>query len=329
MSKQMQAAVLEGSHKITIHSLPQPTATSADEVVAQVRHVGLCRTDFQLSARGEDKGLVMGHEVVCQIPGDSGYYALNNEVSCGQCSYCQQGFSSHCENLWELGINAPGGYAQWLLTPRRQLYPLTFSNPVLGTLVEPLSCAIHAEQRLQTIVPMLTTTKELVVFIVGGGISGALLSYLVSQWSSSPKLLLHDIAETEFPWMEALDIERITEPPEQAVHLSIECSGSSGGRQTAFRAVRKGGAVCLYGVPNKQASLPISADELFQRELIVLTSFAGATDTTVKTAIKHIHNNELFFSRLIGRIIPLQGLPKALTEWSPIHGTRTVMDTSI
>lgn len=325
MTKPMQAAVLENSRQIAIRELPRPVATSADEVVAKVCHVGLCRTDFQLTERGEDTGLIMGHEVVCRIPGETGYYALNNEVSCGQCSYCQQGFTSHCENLWELGINAPGGYAEWLLTPRKQLHPLTFSDAILGTLVEPLSCAIHAEQRLQQVLPMLGAESP-EVLVIGGGISGALLSYLVSRWSPTPKVLLHDIADTEFPWMEGLAIEWVDSPPRQSVHLSIECSGSAGGLETAFGAVRKGGAVCVYGVPKKQAPIPITADELFQRELTILSSFAGATDETVTAAIAHIRNNETFFTRLLGECITLQELPEALTNWNPRPGTRTVMD---
>jgi L-iditol 2-dehydrogenase len=109
------------------------------------------------------------------------------------------------------------------------------------------------------------------------------------------------------------------------VDLAIECSGSHGGRGTAFQAVRKGGAVCLYGVPGGGAPLPLTAEALFQRELLVLTSFAGATDATVGAAIEHIRADPAFFGRLLGRTVALEDLPRELTDWAPAPGTRTLL----
>jgi L-iditol 2-dehydrogenase len=323
----MRAAVLVGPRKVLIQQLPRPTAGFSGEVVAEVRYVGVCRTDLQLAAHGLEEARVLGHEVVCRAPGEAGFFALNNEVSCGHCTYCREGLTSHCSNLRELGINEHGGYAEWLRAPRRQLHPFAFENPILGVLIEPLSCALRAEHRLRQFLALVSTGRPSVL-IVGGGVSGALLSYLLSRWVERPWLQLFEISEALLPWTVGLDLQRVDVPPEGSAHWAIECTGTPGGRLVAFQAARMAGLVCLYGVPCDEASIPVTARELFHRELTVLTSFAGTTDGTMRSAIEIIQKDEPFFERLIGRLVPLERLETELVDWNPVPGTRTVVDLS-
>ena len=89
---------------------------------------------------------------------------------------------------------------------------------------------------------------------------------------------------------------------------------------------RRGGIVCIYGVPKQGISLPVSPHELFMREITAISSFAGATDQTMGAAIAYIKRDEKFFEQLLGRIIPLEKLPTELTVWCPQPGTRPVVE---
>ncbi|TAF11344.1 MAG: theronine dehydrogenase [Nostocales cyanobacterium] len=322
----MKAAVLYGPNQVEIRDVPTPNPTQAGEVIADVEFVGVCKTDQQLTAAGLDKELILGHEVVCQLPQEPGYFALNNEISCGQCSYCQEGLTSHCQNLQELGVNADGGYAQKMCVPKNSLHPFDFPNPALGVLIEPLSCAVRGVNRILAAANLLSVARPKIL-VIGGGMSGALISYLLTNaLNFDGEIHLYDITKTSIPWAVKLGIERVEEPEQDTAHLVIECSGSPGGLATALQVVRKAGMVCIYGVPKAGIALPISPHELFMREIAVITSFAGATEQTMGKAINYIQNDEAFFEQLLGRVIPLEKLPDELTSWSPQPGTRTVVD---
>ncbi len=321
----MKAAMLQDANRVEICDLPNPIATQADEVVADVQYVGICKTDEQLTREGQMKGVVLGHEVVCQLPEQVGYFALNNELSCGVCSYCREGVTSHCTELRELGVNEHGGYAEQICVPQSSLYKFEFQNPLLGVLVEPISCAVRGIERILSALKLLPVSSPNVL-VIGGGMSGTLISYLLAQ---SPQfdgsLFLHDISTAELAWTKQVAIERLAEPLQDHAHLVVECSGSVAGLATAMRVVRRAGMVCVYGVPEADCPLPIAAHDLFMREITVLTSFAGATVQTMQQAIAYISKDESFFEGLLGRQISLQELPEQLIHWGPLPGTRTVV----
>jgi L-iditol 2-dehydrogenase len=325
----MKAAFLCGPNQVEVREVSAPTHAQEGEVIANIEFVGVCKTDQQLTAVGLDSELILGHEVVCQLPDEQGYFALNNEISCGQCSYCQEGLTSHCQNLQELGVNQHGGYTEKISVPRNSLHKFEFRNPALGVLIEPLSCAVRGVGRILAAANWLSVSRP-TILVIGGGLSGALIGYLLTHSPDfNGEIRLYDITKMPLPWAQKLGIERVEEPEADKAHLVIECSGSSSGLATALRVVRKAGVVCIYGVPKAGISLPVSPHELFMREIAVLTSFAGATDKTMKSAIAHIKSDEAFFEQLLGRVIPLEKLPEELTNWSPRPGTRTVVDMGI
>jgi len=322
----MKAVVLSQANQVEVREVPTPTNIKEGELIADVKFVGVCKTDQQLTATGLDQECILGHEVVCSLPHKKSHFALNNEISCGKCSYCLEGLTSHCLNLRELGVNENGGYAQKMCVPENSLYSFDLSNPALGVLIEPLSCAVHGIQRILASLKLLSVTQPKTL-IIGGGISGTLITYLLKNSSEyQGKINLYDITPNSLPWLEKLAIERIEKPEPDDYHLIIECSGSSGGLNMAFDLVRKGGAICIYGVPKQDLALPVSPHELFMREIAVFTSFAGATDATITTAIEYLKQDEAFFEQLLGRFISLEQLPNELKNWSPQAGTRTIVN---
>jgi threonine dehydrogenase-like Zn-dependent dehydrogenase len=147
------------------------------EVLLEVKACGICGSDVHM-AQKDDEGYmwypgltgfpaILGHEVAGMVV-EAGSEARDKETNepfkggervcteemiwCGECKPCADGYPNHCERLDEIGINADGGFAKYLVVPARTLWSLEpladiYSDDdifVAGSLVEPTSVAYTA-----------------------------------------------------------------------------------------------------------------------------------------------------------------------------------------
>ena len=69
-------------------------------------------------------------------------------ISCGRCFVCRTGNAHVCRNLRLYGIDAPGGMADLVSLPLKNLIRLPPSmDPITGALIEPLAVAVHGVGR--------------------------------------------------------------------------------------------------------------------------------------------------------------------------------------
>jgi 2-desacetyl-2-hydroxyethyl bacteriochlorophyllide A dehydrogenase len=154
----MRAAVLETfGRPLTVEQVPDP-APGPGRVVVRVRAAGVCRTDLKIVDGGIPTvrtPLVPGHEsageVVALGPGVTGFeegdrVAVTIDVSCGSCPYCRIGQTSYCASLRRVGIEEPGGLAEYLAVPAGNLVPLpdAVSFDVGATLADAVGSSYHA-----------------------------------------------------------------------------------------------------------------------------------------------------------------------------------------
>jgi threonine dehydrogenase-like Zn-dependent dehydrogenase len=160
--------------EIVEHDIPAP---GPREVLLEVKACGICGSDVHM-AQKDDEGYmwypgltgfpaILGHEVsgivveagseardkVTNEPFKGGERVCTEEmIWCGECKPCCDGYPNHCERLDEIGINADGGFAKYLVLPARTLWSLEplagiYSDDdifVAGSLVEPTSVAYTA-----------------------------------------------------------------------------------------------------------------------------------------------------------------------------------------
>ena len=290
----------------------------------KVRHVGICKTDYQLFHHPRNVNITLGHEVV--VEHDEQTLVLNNEIACGLCSYCQEGMPRHCVHLHELGINADGGYADYIAAPRSHLYPIKVSDSATAVLVEPLACAIHCAERISCALALLPPdVVHFRVLIIGAGTSGRLVSYALNQLQLDLDMRLFDIQADASDASQTPYLRAIAEPDPESVHLVVECSGSQQGLATAISAARRGGVVVLYGMPEATATLPCPTLELFSKELTLLPSMAGCSEETMGQAIHYLQQDQAFFSQMIGKRITLETAMAEIASGKPHPGTRTLV----
>ena len=290
----------------------------------RVSHVGICKTDYHLFRHPKALHVTLGHEVVVESEGKP--LVLNNEVACGQCSYCLEGMPRHCAALHELGVNADGGYADFIAAPRSHLFPIEVEDPATAVLVEPLACAIHCAERINAALALLPAdVSRYRILLIGAGISGRLVAFALQKLELDLELSIHDqdphtamLARTGYLTPRSrIDTEEY--------HLVVECSGSNDGLATAISSCRRGGVVVMYGMPDEQASLPCPALTLFSKELTLLPSMAGCNPQTMGTAIAYLQEEEPFFHTLLGKRIGLEQAAHEIAGGTPLPGTRTLV----
>jgi threonine dehydrogenase-like Zn-dependent dehydrogenase len=137
-----------------VADVPDPVA-GPGEVVIAVEACGLCGSDVHAIENGMTQpGQVLGHEFGGRIAeigtGVTGWRAgqpvsVNPLGSCQQCRACTAGVPFTCAAFPNLGLSAPGAYAEYVSMPASQLVALPDGLPVAqGAHAEPLAVALQA-----------------------------------------------------------------------------------------------------------------------------------------------------------------------------------------
>ncbi|MGW6360145.1 NAD(P)-dependent alcohol dehydrogenase [Streptomyces sp. NPDC055092] len=136
----MKAVRLHGYDRTpTLDEVPDPVVAGPLDVVVKIGGAGVCRTDLHIiegqwaAKSGVALPYIQGHEnagwvaevgtaVIGLAPGDP--VILHPLVTCGLCAACRRGDDVHCAASAFPGIDADGGFAEYLRTNARAVVPL-------------------------------------------------------------------------------------------------------------------------------------------------------------------------------------------------------------
>ena len=153
----MRALAVTGvGEPLELTEVDDPTP-GAGEVVVAVEACGICGSDLHLIDVMPMPGHVMGHELagtVAAIGADVAGWAVGDPVmplslaTCGQCDACRSGRPRKCATALRLGVETPGGYAEYVKAPAHDLVSLPDGLDLgVAALTEPLAVARHAVGR--------------------------------------------------------------------------------------------------------------------------------------------------------------------------------------
>ena len=129
MSKTMQAVIFNGKLDVSVEQRPIPTIKDQTDIIVKVRYTALCGSELHVF-RGHQPsgtGFIMGHEFTGEVvetgsevkklqKGDK--IVTPFTVNCGECFYCQKGYSSRCEKCQLFGTAIlDGGQAEYARIP--------------------------------------------------------------------------------------------------------------------------------------------------------------------------------------------------------------------
>ena len=325
----MQGTYFLGNGAFETREMPQRPLAEG-EVLLKVAACGICGTDVHIYHG--DKGsaevtppVILGHELsgtVAQVgagvtrlkPGDR--VAVDPNRYCGECHYCNIGKKQLCSNLFAVGVNRDGGFAEYCYVPEDQCYPLSDGVPLeYGAMAEPLACCIHGIDRAKI---RLGDT----VLVIGGGAIGLLMVQLAKQ-SGASLVILSEPAAIRRATGRQIGADGVIDPScedvserlrqltgTDGVDVVIECVGNTAATAQAFEAAKRGATILLFSVPKAGAIHSLSLEEVYQKELTILGSMINPD--THQRAVDLINRGRIQLEPIITHRFPLEQVKEAI-----------------
>jgi len=287
----MRAIVYDRPTDFVVRHVPEP-APGTGEVLLRVLVAGVCGTDLHIHGGefGPAYPLTPGHEFVGDVvavgPGADPELirhrvSVDNTASCGRCSECRRARPAYCEHLIAQGVNAPGGFAEYVVTSADRCFGVDDLDPEVAVLAEPVACVVHGLDVLR-----LDPGADVLVF--GAGPTGLILTSLLSR-SGAGRLTVAAPTQAKLELAQARGADhvvRLDRSNPSAVHQAlrelappgfdvvIDATGAPDVLAGTVPLTRTGGTVFVYGMTPEAARWPVSPYEIFRRELTIKGSFA-------------------------------------------------------
>jgi threonine 3-dehydrogenase len=143
---------------LVLADVPTPQVGPAD-VLIEVTKAAICGTDLHIYNWDEwaqehmHPPVVVGHEfvgVVAAVGSQVVDIELGTRVAgeghivCGHCRNCRAGHGHLCRSTVGVGIQRDGGFAEYVVIPARNAYPVPASVPdEIAAILDPLGNAVH------------------------------------------------------------------------------------------------------------------------------------------------------------------------------------------
>jgi len=298
------------------------------ELVVKMEACGLCGTDLE-KMRGEYTASMplLGHEAVGVISavgeGVTGFKEgdrvfPHHHVPCYGCYTCRAGDDTMCDMYRKSNIH-PGGFSEFFRVPQWNVSKgavlplpdrLTFEE---GALIEPVACCVRALRN--------RVRSGETVLVAGAGPVGLMHTLLLEPMGA--EVVITDVVASRLDFARTMGVRAALDAssddvPEKlrgvtqgrGADMAIVASGSRAAIMQALRSIRKGGRICLFGVPSKGSVLEYDISELYNSGQQIVTSY-GANDAETREALKIISSNPKF-SRLVTHRFPLAKFDRAV-----------------
>ena len=289
----MRAVVYDRPEQFEVREVPIPDP-GRGEVLLKVLAAGVCGTDLHLHLGefGPTYPLTPGHEFVGEVvaAGEGSELgaelvghrvAVDNTASCGRCVECRRARPAYCERLVAQGVNAPGGFADYVVTDADRCFLVDDLEPEVAVLAEPVACVVHG-------LDMLDLAPGSDVLLFGTGPTGLILTSLLARSGAgrltvaaptATKLALaHARGADEIVQVDrhdsAVSERRLRELAPAGFDVVIDATGALSVLELTLRLVRTGGTVFVYGMTGEAVQWPVSPYDIFRRELVIKGSFA-------------------------------------------------------
>jgi 2-desacetyl-2-hydroxyethyl bacteriochlorophyllide A dehydrogenase len=342
----MRAVVIEKPRSYQIKELPDPRPGEG-EVTLEVRACCVCGTDIHL-LDGEFKGsvypLIPGHEfsgivketgsrVTHVKPGDRA--AVEPFMACGYCYFCKTGKTNQCLNGMVIGHSASkegfrldGGFSETVVVPAKNLIPLAgHVSFEAGSFIANLGTIVHAIRRAQL-------QPGMSVLVFGTGANGLLIAEL-SKKTGAPTVVVTGRTKSRLDVAKTMGVDETVvadENQERALNriaplgfdVVFEATGSAQTVERAFKFVKRGGKIVLYGLVPADHQSTFNPFDVCRKDLHVVGSFSSVN--TCMIASELLASRVIQVDHLVSHRFPLQDWGKAIdTARDPSKCMRSIV----
>jgi D-arabinitol dehydrogenase (NADP+) len=336
----MRAVVFEGPGRHLVADVPEPEPAPG-QVRLRTVLTGVCGTDRHLLAGGfmARYPLIPGHEIVGEVEslGDGAVglavgeqVAADNTVLCGACEYCRRDRPLFCRSFTSLGVNAPGGFAEFVVVDAEKCFPLQGVDPRVAVMTEPLACALHGADVLS-----LRPGSDVLVF--GAGPTGLLLSQLLLHGGAArltvaaPSAHKLDLARAlgvdETVLLDRADVAgsatRLRSVSPSGFDVVVEATGVPAVLALCPELTRPGGTILVYGMAEAADRVPFSPYDIFARELTIKGSFAQTH--CFDRALLALRTGRVRTDGIVTDVVPLDRFGDALAAVASSQSIKVVV----
>lgn len=262
----MRQIIVEKPGVIVKNTVAVPEKLDRNEVLLKIKRIGICGSDVHVF-KGEHPAVtypvIQGHEYSAIVEkvgiGVSGIrpgmrVTGRPQQVCGHCNPCKRGQYNICEHLKVEGFQAPGVAQDYFVIPADRVIPFPDDVPLeWGAMIEPVSVAVHAVNRVDNIVG-----KNVVVN--GAGTIGNLVAQFAMA-KGAKKVLITDVNDFRLKVAVSCGIENVlnvkTESFDEKVKLlfgkegfqiGFEAAGVQNSLDNLMKNIEKGSQIIIIAV---------------------------------------------------------------------------------
>jgi 2-desacetyl-2-hydroxyethyl bacteriochlorophyllide A dehydrogenase len=321
----MKAMVLRAPSDLVVEDVAQPEA-GAGQILVRITHSGVCGTDWKIynGSIPVPYPLIPGHEMAGEVVATGERVIIDPETYCGKCFQCRIGNTHLCPNGTLIGRDVNGGFAEYLMVPASQAFPLPAAiSDRTAPMIQVLTTCLHSQRQVPTF-PGDT------VAVLGLGVTGQLHAQLskargarvIGITRSAEKRALAERLGTDLTIPGGPDaIQQVKDATEgRGADLVIETTGVLKSLADAIHMTRPGGKVLLFGIYTvKEGSLPFY-DVYFKEISLISGRVAKAED--YPACISLVERGQVQLEPLVSDVMPLGRLEAAIGLLSSDSGAR-------
>lgn len=312
---------------LALHEV-DPPRPQVDAETIRITHAGICGSDLPKLLRPADFALPApwrpGHEIV-GIDTGGHPVAVDPLMPCQLCLRCHAGDTHLCPDLQRIGWDLPGGFAEQVSVPTRNLHALDSGlDPLYAVLADPAAVAIHG-LRCNPLTPGRLA-------IIGAGTVGLLTAIHAHGTGWTVTVVHRDGHPPDHAFQRGIPVaftsmSTIADTTFDAV-VDAATGHAAAPLALALRLIRDGGTIIVQNAYHPDVTLPAPLRHIFRRSINLIGTFSfcrrhRADDFTAALDLLHTHSREIGY--LVADAGRLADLPAALSR-RPLHpGRRLVL----
>jgi len=333
----MKAQVFRGVDRLSYEDVPVPEL-AADEVLVQVKVVGLCQSDIKkILYPLYEPPRIFGHEtagVISQVGTDVKDWqagqrvVVMHHIPCMHCKYCLHENFSMCDVYKNVTTTAGftpsgGGFAEYVKVPGHivrngGLIPIPDRvTDEQASFVEPTNCCLKAVKKANI-------QAGDTVLITGAGPIGLMFIMLVQHFGA--RAISTDLIPSRVEKALSVGAEAAFNARDPDLTAKIQALTGGMGVDTSILAVpsdkaffqaldctRKGGKILFFAEFPDELEIPINPNVLYRREIDLMGSYSSSFKVQALSA-DLVFNHKIDVDALISDRYHLKDLAKAVAQ---------------
>lgn len=259
---------------IWMEEVPEPEP-GPNDLLIRIRKTAICGTDIHIYSWDDwarktiPVPMTVGHEfsgeVVDMGSEVQGYHkgqrvSGEGHITCGRCRNCRAGRRHLCPNTVGVGVHRPGCFAEYLVIPAENAYPLPDSLPdEIAAFLDPLGNATHTALSFDLVGEdvLITGAGPIGMMAVGIARHAGARNIVITDMNDYRLRIADEMGATRTVNIQNQDLEKVMAElgMQEGFDVGMEMSGAGPAFRQLISGMVHGGRVALLGIPPSDTAI--------------------------------------------------------------------------